>query len=54
MQRKHCITGSIIESREVYDSRKQIDNHNVQIFYRKSCRSHWVSYYILPVNHSVS
>jgi len=22
-------------------------------FYRKSCRSHWVSYYVLPTNRSV-
>ena len=38
MQLQHCITTSIIRSQNIYDSRKQINYRNVQIFYRMSCK----------------
>jgi len=39
MQLQNCMTRCIVQSRDISDSRKQINYHNVQIFYRKSCRS---------------
>jgi len=32
MQLQHCITKSIVQSQDIYDSRKQLNYHNVQIF----------------------
>jgi len=38
MQLQHCITKYIVQSRDIYESRKQINYHNVQTFYRKTCK----------------
>jgi len=53
MQLQRCTTKSIVQSRDISVSRKQINYHNVQIFYRMPCRSQSISYYVLPINHSV-
>jgi len=37
-QLQHCITKYIVQSRYIYDSRKQLNYHNVQIFYRMLCK----------------